>query len=456
MKRFSVVFFVVLLLGLASCTKKPKVSFTDESIEISVGETKKINYEITEGYEAEFILPNNTIASISGENITGVSAGEVELTVKVKGTEISATINVTVTLDTIEVTEVSISGKNSGLVGEMITLTATVLPANATDKTVVWSSSNETLATVTTGNVSLLKAGSVTITAKAGTKSTTHTITISDPVVDVDVESVTISGDSVGEIGDTITLTATVLPENATDKTVVWSSSDETLATVSNGVVTLLKVGAVTITARAGEVEDRHVITITDPIIAVESITISGETVGEVDEIITLVATVLPENATDKMVIWLSSDETLATVSDGVVTLLKAGNVTITAKNGEIETAHEITINESVVLVESITIAGENSGLVGDEITLTATVLPANATDKTIVWSSSDETFATVTDGVVTLLKAGNVTITASVGEVNKTHMISIENPIVNVDSVTIEGDSVGEMGDTITLTATV
>ncbi len=456
MKRFRVVFLAVLLLGLASCTKTPKVSFTDESIEISVGETRKINYEITEGYEAEFILPNNTIVSISGENITGVSAGQVELTVKVKGTEISATINVIVTLATIEVTEVSISGKNSGLVGEMITLTATVLPANATDKTIAWSSNDETLATVTNGNVSLLKAGSVTITATAGTKSATHIISISDPVVDVDVETVTISGKSLGETGDTITLTVTVLPENATDKTVVWSSSDETLATVSNGVVTLLKVGAVTITARAGEVEDRHVITITDPIIAVESITISGETVGEVDEIITLVATVLPENATDKMVIWLSSDETLATVSDGVVTLLKAGNVTITAKNGAIETTHEITINESVVLVESITIAGENSGLVGDEITLTATVLPANATDKTIVWSSSDETLATVSDGIVTLLKAGNVTITASVGEVNKTHMISIENPIVNVDSITIEGDSVGEMGDTITLTATV
>ena len=449
MKKYFVFLFLILTLGLASCTKSATISFTDEVIDLKVGETKKINYEVTKGKDVEFSLPNETIARIDGDNITGVSVGEVLLTATIKGTKTTATITVKVSkpVDTVvDVTNITIAGKNAGLVGEEVLLTATVVPDNATDKTVTWSSSDDALATVVDGKVALLKAGEVTIKAVAGGKEATHVITITEPVIDV--ESITISGDDTGFVGEEILLTATVLPENAADKTITWESSDFEVAVVSQGKVTLLKAGQVTITAKAGGKEATHVITVS-PILA-DSVTVTGLERGFVGETVTLTATILPENTTDKTIVWSSSDETLATVEDGVVTLLKAGDVTIKAKVGEVEGTHAIKIEN--VLPESIAISGLNHGYVGDEITLTATILPENTTDKTIIWTSSDETIATVVDGVVTLLSKGAVTIKAQVGEKVDTHEITVDIP---VESITITGANIGLKGDVITLEAT-
>ncbi|MGI6360182.1 MAG: Ig-like domain-containing protein [Acholeplasmatales bacterium] len=401
-KRF-VFFFLIFFaaLVLTSCKETGEISLADPVINLKVGESKKINYEITKGHEVEFLLPNENVAKISGDNIVGVSAGEVVLTATIKGTEISATATVKVT--NVEAESVTIAGDASGLVGAQIQLTATVLPANTTDKTVTWSSSDETIATVDqTGKVSLLKVGQATIKAKVGTKEKTHAITV-NPIL---AESVTIAGDTSGLVGAQIQLTATVLPENTTDKTVTWSSSDETIATVDQtGKVSLLKVGQATIKAKVGTKEKTHVITV-NPILA-ESVTIAGATSGLVGAHIQLTATVLPANTTDKTVTWSSSDETIATVDQtGKVSLLKVGQATIKAKVGTKEKTHVITVNP--ILAESVTIAGDTSGFVGAQIQLTATVLPENTTDKTVTWSSSDETKATVDQtGKVSLLKVG-------------------------------------------------
>ena len=95
------------------------------------------------------------------------------------------------------------------------------------------------------------------------------------------VDSVIIQGDAIGLVGAQIQLTAVVLPENAADKTVTWSSSDTTVASVDqSGKVNLLKVGVVTIKAQAGTKEATHVITV-NPVLA-ESVTISGDTTGPV------------------------------------------------------------------------------------------------------------------------------------------------------------------------------
>ena len=114
--------------------------------------------------------------------------------------------------------------------GETITLTATVNPDDATDKTVTWSSSDQTIATVSNGVVTAKKVGNATITAKAGSKTATCQIT----VVATEVTSVTLNKTTASlRAGETVTLTATVNPDDATDKTVTWSSSDQTIATVS-------------------------------------------------------------------------------------------------------------------------------------------------------------------------------------------------------------------------------
>lgn len=138
-------------------------------------------------------------------------------------------------------------------VGQTANLTATVLPENAHDKTVVWQSSDTAVATISdAGLVTAISAGSATITAAAGGKSATCTVTVEPPVavgsISLDKTTLTLNRGGSG------TLTATVLPDDATDKTVTWSSDKPDIATVDdNGKVSAVNLGFATITATAGE-----------------------------------------------------------------------------------------------------------------------------------------------------------------------------------------------------------
>ena len=174
--------------------------------------------------------------------------------------------------------------------------------------------------------------------------------------------------------------------------------------------------------------------------VAVTGITLDKATAEVTEgESLTLVATVAPDNATDKTVVWSSSDETVATVKDGVVTTLKAGEATITAKAGEQTATCVVTVKAKVIAVTGITLDKATAEVTeGESLTLVATVAPDNATDKTVVWSSSDETVATVKDGVVTTLKAGEATITAKAGEQTATCVVTVKENDSNAAQVTV------------------
>ena len=262
--------------------------------------------------------------------------------------------------------------------------------------------------------------------------------------------------------GEKITLTATVSPENATDKTVTWTSSDITVATVDeNGVVTGVKAGSAIITAKAGEQSATVDITVNAKVIDVTSVEITSTVTSViVGEKITLEAKVNPENATNKNVTWTSSDTIVATVDEkGVVTGVKAGKTTITAKAGEQSASVEITVNAKVIDVTGIEITStEKEVAVGSPITFKATVSPDTATYKTVTWTSSVEDVATVdSNGVVTGLKAGKTTITATAGGKSDSVEITV---IIPVESVKITSKVTqlnnGINGGKITLTASV
>ena len=333
-----------------------------------------------------------------------------------------------------EVSSITLDKSSASLkVGETVTLTATVNPSDATDKTVTWTTSDATVATVSNGVVTAKKLGTATITAKAGEKTATCSIT----VIPTPVTSVTLSKTSASlKVGETVTLTATVNPSDATDKTVTWTTSDATVATVSNGVVTAKKLGTATITAKAGDKTATCSITVIPTPVSSITLTLLSASLT-VGESVTLSATVGPVDAIDKTVSWSSSDATVANVSNGVVSAKKIGTATITAKAGNKTATCSITVVSAPV--GSITLNLQSASLkVGETATLSATVNPSDATDKTVTWTTSDATVATVSNGVVTAKKMGTVTITAKAGD-------ETANCMVEVLSDTLEGWEEGE-----------
>ena len=349
---------IIMLLFAAFC-----VSCTPEETNVAVTsvnlDTSELNLTEGERYELKatvspfnatnkkviFKSGNTSVASVTETGVvTAHKAGNTKVTVVTDDGGKTATCDVTVVAKKYPVTGVKLNSTQEKLgVGETITLTATVTPSTATDKTVSWSSSNESVATVSqNGEVSALKKGTttITVTTKDGGKTATCKITVEDKVYPV--ESVTLDKSTYEmTVGDNVALKATVNPSNATDKTVSWSSNNTSVATVSqNGVVTAKKKGTakITVTTNDGNKTAECIITVTDKVYPVESVTLdksSWEMI--VGEDITLVATVNPSNATDKTVVWNSSNTSVATVSqNGVVTAKKEGTakITVTTNDG--------------------------------------------------------------------------------------------------------------------------
>jgi len=152
---------------------------------------------------------------------------------------------------------------------------------------------------------------------------------------DVKVSSVTLDKTTVtSHVGETVQLTATVLPDNATNKALVWKSSDETVAIVSNGLVSMKSLGTATITATTTDGSDiSATCSVTCEPILVSQITLDKTELSlDKDATAQLIATVLPENATNKQIEWSSSNESVATVSStGLVTAVEGGNASVMA-----------------------------------------------------------------------------------------------------------------------------
>jgi uncharacterized protein YjdB len=302
-------------------------------------------------------------------------------------------------------TGVTLNRTELGLeIGEDYILTATVLPANAADKTVTWSSSRTVIATVdNNGKVIARSLGTVmiTATAKNGKKASCF-VTVGD----VAVTGVSLQPALAMEVGETFTLEPVVQPANAASKNVNWSSDDDEIATVNaNGTVTALAEGisVITVTTRSGTFTDFCTVTVGN--VTVKSVTLNkNELFLEAGDDETLIAAVLPERALDKTVTWSSSRTVIATVDDdGKVTAVADGIaiITATADNGE-EDSCIVTVEDIPV---NVTLPGTFYVAVGGRKTLTPTVLPEylKPVYKTVTWSSNKPAVATVDgDGIVT------------------------------------------------------
>ena len=247
----------------------------------------------------------------------------------------------TITPVSVPATSITLNASSQNLItGESFTLTATVEPAKTTD-TVVWSSSNEAVATVSDGTVTSAKAGTTEITATAGNVKATCTVTVSDPVYKVTDIKLTAAPSRRIAAGKKVKLKASIAPSNATDKSVTWTSSNKKVATVNaKGLVTFKKNAGgkkVTITATAKDGSKKFAkITLTCMKGSVKSIKLSGKTTVKSGKTTKLKAKVSTKNGkANKTVVWSSSNTKLATVDkNGKVKTVKGkkGTVKITAK----------------------------------------------------------------------------------------------------------------------------
>ncbi len=410
---------------------------------------------------------STTNNGLTGNFITGKNVGSATLIVNgAYGLKTERRVNVLPRVEKIFLS----NGKSEMNIGETDTISLEVLPLDAYINP-TWSSSDEKvlsiLENIDGGRKIIVRAndyGKSVITVNAGygdLQESFHVI-----VTQVKVKSISLSpANWSGNVGESFKIEAIVLPENAVDKSIIWSSSDKTVATVdSNGNVVAVNVGETYIYATSADGSDivgsSHVLV--NPV-NVESIALYPESwTGYEGETFSIIPTVLPENATNKVLSWTSSDETVATVDyNGRVTTLKVGETFITVKatdGSDVSATCKVTVLPTPVTSISID-KSEWSGKVGETIQLTATVLPEDATDKTIEWSSSDESVATVTnEGLVTAISVGEAVIIAKAtdgSDFSATCKVTVLPTLVTSISLD-KNEWIGKVEETIHLTATV
>lgn len=322
--------------------------------------------------------------------------------------------------------------------GEEYNLKATVSPSNATNKTVTWSSSNRNVATVSNGRVVAKGVGTATITAKAGGKSVTCKVVVSNssyvPVSDLVLNKTFINLDK----GETYNLSATVYPYNATYKSVSYTSSNTRVATVSsNGKITAKGSGYATITASADGVEETCNVYVygNTNVVEVNYLTMEpGFLSLKVGRSATLTATVLPNNATDKSIKYTSNNTRVATVSsNGTVTAKSVGTavITATASNG-FKVTSIIDVISGYDSAEGLILDTNSVNLdYGKTYNLKTTVYPNNSKVK---FTSANSKIAMVSStGTITGLDNGITVITASVGNLKEYVTVRVNKPVKGI-----------------------
>lgn len=362
------------------------------------------------------------VAKITGgTSLKAVQRGECDLTVASKqNPEVTETFRLVV-IQPVKKIHID-AGDKKVAAGSTVRLTATCSPDTASIPNVTWKSKDPSIAEVdSSGNVTGKKRGSVNITATAtdgsGAASTVY-MTVTQPVT-----AVSITQPEIAVVAGRYTQArVAVEPANASDKTVTWTSSDETVATVKGGQVTGHKAGTCTITCASRsnpDITDTVTVTVTQLVTKIEYTNSQTELTLKTGEAVQLEWNVLPEDATNKDVTFRSLHPKIAAVDEnGYVTALNRGVATIvaTAKDqGRKQGSVKVTVIQPVTGVEM----QRDLYYVqrGRSTSVRAVVQPRNANNQKIHWSSLDEGIASVrsngtSTGSVYGVSIGTTTVT--------------------------------------------
>ena len=554
LQRIHNLLVLIPFLLLVSCGGTEKdievasIALSQPSAEMEIGETLSLKATVSPSNAAyDGITWTSTkpkVASVSESGlVTAISEGNTTITVMAGGK--TASCSVTVVKGFVAITSIKLNKTSLEMIeGDTETLTVSISPDDATDKTITWTSSKESVATVNNGVISAVSPGETTISAKAGDKTATCKVTVQKKVIAV--TSIELSKVALSLVeGESEALTATVKPENATDKTVSWKSSNNNIATVSeNGTVTAIKEGEATITASAGEKTASCTVTVKQKPL-VSSLTLSENSFnGYINNYYSISVTISPSNAQYNLE-WNSSNTRVAEVqgsglsrniftkdfgeteisvkdkisgksasiivktvvtefewkentgstyagyplititegdeyqlhyscspssathlfedfsnlvfyeptyvvdnpsvisisSEGKVTGLKPGTIGIKPTGRIIKKSSSgneriyITVKAKTIAVSEVRLNKSSLSLnVGESETLTAIVIPDNATNKTVTWKSSNNSIATVdSNGKVKAVAAGSAIITATADGISSTCSVTVTVPVSSV-----------------------
>ena len=334
-------------------------------------------------------------------------------------------------------------------VGNTINLTVDVQPNDADNKNIVWQSNNPSVASVNSdGLVSALSCGNAIITAysneNADIKATCE-ITVHQPLQSITLTPTTIRL-KVGEVYEGLSISYN--PATADNKHVSWKSSNPSIATVDkNGKITAIKGGEVKITVIS---EENHAIRGECSVSVIQPVTgiLINKTAIELieDEFEHLIATITPDNASDKRINWTSSDVSVAMVSpDGTVYAIRPGQATImaTTVDGGFVSLCKIKVKAKDVTAISIQISPSSKTIsIGESIQLNALLEPENVTNANLSWTSSKPNIATVdANGLVNAVSEGTTQIIATTNDGSNLSAIceiSVEKQFIGVSQIQI------------------
>ena len=355
---------------------------------------------------------------------------------------------------------------SSVVVGESLQITVKVLPENATNTTLKWKITPENVLkpTAVSGQFTAQQVGEALVRAEAadGSGITAECKVLVKPRL---VQSISLNATQKELIiGDAFSLTATAMPENATNRNVVWKLvSGDAISLSNTGVIQAKKVGEALIRAEA---TDGSGITAECKVVVkprlVQSISLNST---QKDLIIgdsfTLTATLSPENATNRNVIWkLVSGDAISLSNTGVIQAKKVGEALVRAEAADGSgVSAECKVVVKPRLGQSISLnATQKELIIGDSFTLTATLSPENATNHNVVWKLvSGDAISLSTTGVIQAKKVGEALVRAEAADgsgITAECKLVVKPRLVQAISLNATQKNL-VIGDSFTLTAT-
>ncbi len=445
---------VLVLTAALPAAAANRFVFRQKEVTISEGETfaTEITREGTYGGEAEIVYSSGrpNVASVAEDGtVTGISKGQTTVTAALirNGKKVGQTQCTVKVLRPVQKVTLNIQRLNvyepddpdvAGLLreatehrviviaaGTSANLSATCTPEDASNRRAVFTTSDAGVARINSEqSLRAVQRGECDLIVSS--KSNPEVQEVFRLLVTQPVKKIQVTGPRTVAAGEMISLQAVCLPDDASMKSVVWTSKQPGIASVdADGNVTGLKKGQATITASAADGSKATAsltVSVTQSATSIEFK--QSQIAVNVGHSQQANATVLPASASDRGLTWSSSDDSIATVAGGKITGRKAGTCTVTAasrSNPEVQAEIPVVVSQLVTKAEITNPREELSIRVGEQVQLEWALYPDDVTNRDVTFRSSGNKVATVdANGLVTGLSRGTVTVSVVAQDASK------------------------------------